>query len=82
MDLAAYLGAVTAMVVLAVGAMGIVVGLLGRRIDDLCDHLGHRIDAVNDSLSTRMDRLESQNDAILGAVSDLGQRVARLESHG
>jgi hypothetical protein len=38
--------------------------------------------AVNVSLSARMDRLTSQNDAIPGAVSDVGQRVARLESHG
>jgi hypothetical protein len=67
MDLAAYLGTVTAMVTLAVAAMVMIVGLLGRRIDDL---------------GTRMERLETQNHAILGAVSDLGQRVARLESHG
>lgn len=78
MDLAAYLGTVTAMVTLAVGAMAMVVGLLGRRIDDLAGQLGQRID----DLSARMDRVEVQNDAILGAVSDLGQRVARLEARG
>jgi MFS family permease len=51
-DLAGYLGTVTAMVTLALVAMAIVAGRLGRRIDDL------------------------------GAVGDLGRRVARLESHG
>ena len=67
MDLAAYLGTVAGMVTVAVGAMAVIVGLLGKRIDDL---------------AARMTRLEAQNDAIIGAVGDLGQRVARLESHG
>jgi hypothetical protein len=89
MDLAGYLGTVTAMVTLALGAMAIVAGLLGRRIDDFSDQLGQRIEDQFgqlgrrlDDVSARMSRLEVQNDAITGAVGDLGQRVARLQSHG
>ncbi len=68
MELAAYLGTVTATVSLALGSMWIVVSVLGRRIDDLGTALGSRID-----------RVESQNDAILRSTGDLGQRVAHLE---
>ena len=74
MDLAAYLGTVAGMVTLAVGGMGLVVALLGKRIDD--------VNLRIDDLAARMGRLESQNDAILGAVGDLGQRVAHLEARG
>lgn len=68
MELAAYLGTVTATVSLALGSMWIVVSVLGRRIDDLGTALGSRID-----------RVESQNDAILRSTGNLGQRVAHLE---
>lgn len=71
MELAAYLGTVTATVTLALGSMWVVASILGRRIDD-----------VSTALSALMERLESQNDAILGAIGDLGQRVARLEARG
>ena len=83
------------MVTLAVAGMVVAVGMLGRRIDDVTARiddvagtLGARVDdmagtlgARMDRLDGRMDRLEAQNDAILGAVSDLGQRLARLEGH-
>ncbi len=78
MELTAYLGTVTAMVTLALGSMWVVAAVLGRRVDDLGASLGSRIDDVGASLGSRIDRLESQNDAILGAVGDLGQRVAHL----
>jgi len=68
MELAAYFGTVTATVTLALGSMWVVTSMLGRRIDDMGTALG-----------ARMDRLESQSDVILGAVGDLGQRVAHLE---
>jgi predicted nuclease with TOPRIM domain len=68
-----------------------VAGTLGARIDDLGGGLAARIDRLDgrmdrldgrmDRLDGRMDRVEAQNDAILGAVSDMGQRVARLEGH-
>lgn len=67
MELTAYLGTVTAMVTLALGAMWVVTSVLGRRIDDL---------------GVRMVRLETQNDAIIDSVGDLGQRVAHLEARG
>lgn len=67
MELAAYLATVTALTTLAVGAMYVIVGLLGRRMDDL---------------GARMSRLEAQYDSILGAIGDLGQRVAKLEVRG
>lgn len=67
-DLAAYLGTVGGLVMLAVGAMYLIVSLLGRRLDD-----------VRTDLGSRMDRLERQNEQIIGAVTDLGQRVTRLE---
>ena len=77
MELAANLGTVAGMVTLAVAGMVVAVGLLGRRIDDVTE----RINDMAGTLGGRMDRLAAQNDAILGAVSDLGQRVARLEGH-
>ncbi len=70
-ELTAYLGTVTAMVTLALGSMWVVAAVLGRRIDDMGAWLGSRIE-----------RLESQNDAILGAVGDLGQRLAQLGARG
>ncbi len=97
-ELAAYLGTVTALVTLAIGAMWVVASVLGRRIDDMGSGLGARIDdmgaridvmgaalgaRIDDmgaALGARMDRLEAQNDAIVGAVGDLGQRVAHLEA--
>ena len=91
MELAAYLSTVTATVTLALGSMWVVATVLGRRIDDVSTSVGARIDDMGTSLGARIDdlgtslgarieRLESQNDAILGAVGDLGQRVARLEA--
>ena len=91
MELAAYLGTVSATVTLALGSMWVVTSVLGRRIDDLGSSLGRRIDDLGSSLNSRiddvatslgsrLDRLEGQNDAIPGAVSDLGQRVAQLEA--
>jgi hypothetical protein len=93
MELAAYLGTVTATVTLALGSMWVVASVLGRRIDDLGSaqsarmedmgtSLSARIDDLGSTLGARIDRLESQNDAILGAVGDLGQRVAHLEARG
>lgn len=78
MDLAAYLGTVGGMVTLAISGMYVIVMLLGRRLDDFGDRLndvGHRMD----DLGGRMDRLARQNEQIIGAVTDLGQRVTRLE---
>jgi len=52
---------------------------VGRRFDDvnLCfDDVNRRFDGVD----RRMDRLEAQNESIIGAVSDLGHRVTRLET--
>ena len=81
-ELTAYLGTVTAMVTLALGSMWVVAAVLGRRIDDVGASLGSRIDDMGASLGSRIARLESQNDAILGAVGDLGRRVAQLEARG
>ncbi len=75
MDLVAYLGTVGGLVTLAVGAMYLIVSLLGRQLDDF----GYRLNDVRDDLGSRMDRLERQNEQIIGAVTDLGQRVTRLE---
>lgn len=71
MDLTAYLGTVVALCGVAVGAMYAIVGLLGRRIDDL-----------RGDVSTRLRRLESQNDSIIDSVAVLGQRVMRIEERG
>jgi len=86
-ELAAYLGTVVAVVALALGSGWAVLTVVGRRIDDLGASLGSRIDDMGaslgsriDDLSSRVGRLETQNDAILGAVGDLGRRVAQLES--
>lgn len=54
-DLAAYLGTVAGLCGLSVGAMYVIVGLLGRRIDDVGVRVAH---------------IEAQNDTILGAVCD------------
>ena len=81
-ELTAYLGTLTAMVTLALGSMWVVAAVLGRRIDDMGASLGSRIDDMGAALGSRMDRLESQNDAIMGAVGDLGQRVAQLGARG
>lgn len=62
--------------------MHVAVGLLGRRIDDLGAGLNARIDDMGADLGARMSRLEAQNDAIIGAVGDLGQRVAHLDARG
>jgi len=81
MDLAAYLGTVVAVCGLAVGAMYMIVSLLGKHFDDI----NNRFDDVSrrlDGMDHRLDRLETQNDSILGAVADLGQRVTRLEARG
>ena len=75
MDVVAYLGTVVAICGLAVGAMYVIVGLLGKRIDDLRADMGGRFDQVD----RRCARLEAQNDSIIDAVATLGQRVARLE---
>ncbi len=71
MELAAHLGSVGAIAALSLGAMYFIATLLGRRFDD-------RFDQVD----RRLARLETQNDSIIGAVSDLGQRVTRLEARG
>lgn len=63
----AYLGTVLSIAALAIGAMYMIVNVLGKRVDDVTARLG---------------RLENQNDAIIGAIGDLGQRVARLQSRG
>jgi flagellar capping protein FliD len=91
-ELAAYLGTVTATVTLALGAMGVVASVLGRRIDDLgtriddlgsrLEAMGARLEAMGARLNSRMDRMEAQNSAIIEAVSNLGQRVAHLETRG
>lgn len=84
-DLAAYLSTVVAVCGLAVGAMYLIVNLLGKRFDDVnkrFDDVNNRFDHVHrrfDAVDHRLDRLETQNDSIIGAVSDLGQRVTRLE---
>ena len=92
MDLAAYLGTV-ALAMGAIYAIVGQVGRrideqgagLNARIDELSAGLNARIDQQGaglngriDDLSTRVSRIETQNDAILAAVGDLGQRVAHL----
>lgn len=95
MDLAAFLGTVVAIATIAIGAMYMIVRLLGRQIDQVgadlsqisanfnsrIDDTHRRIDDLDNMLTSRLTRLETQNDAIIGAIGDLGQRVARLESH-
>lgn len=71
METASYLGSVGAIATISLGAMYFITTLLGRRFDD-------RFDEVD----RRLARVESQNDSIIGAVSDLGQRVTRLEARG
>jgi hypothetical protein len=44
--------------------------------------LSWRIDDLRDTLGGRIAHIEAQNDMILGVVSDLGQRVTRLEAKG
>ena len=79
-ELAAYLGTVTATVTMALGFMWVVATVLGRRIEDQGKALGARIGDLATTLGNRLGRLEAQNDAIIGAVGDLGQRVAQLEA--
>ena len=87
MDLATYLGTVAALITLAGGAMYVVVGQLGHRIQEQGAGLGARIDELGtgvnariDDLTARVSRIETQNDAILAAVGDLGQRITHLEA--
>lgn len=89
MELTAYLGTVAGLVTMAVALVHVVVGQLGRRIDEMSTGLNTRIDEMSTGLNTRIDDLtgrvahvEIQNDAIIGAVGDLGQRVAHLERRG
>ena len=72
-DVVAYLGTVVAICGLAIGAMYVIVGLLGKRIDDLRVD----IDARFTENAARMAHLETQNDSLIDAVAALGQRVAK-----
>lgn len=54
------------------GSLRTLVGLLGKRIDDLRADIGARFGAID----RRMARLERQNDSIIDAVAGLGDRVA------
>lgn len=98
MGTVAYLGTVVAICGLALGAIYVIVNLLGRRIDDLRSDMNTRFDGVRVDMDQRFDdaerltserftamdgrlsRLETQNDTIIDAVSDLGLRVTRLEA--
>jgi hypothetical protein len=89
MELAAYLGTVAGMGTLGIGAMYAVAGTIGRRIDDLRTDIDVRFAQVDSRFAQidarvdiRFSRVDSQLDAIIGAVSDLGQRVTRLETRG
>jgi len=84
---AAYISTVVSICVLAIGAMYAIVGQLGRRIDDLRTDmetwfagLRAELDARFTGVERRLGRLETQSDTIIGAVSDLGERVTRLEA--
>lgn len=78
MDLLAFLGTVVAICALAIGAMYVIVGLLGKRIDDLRTNIDSRFGGMD----ARMARLERQNDSIIDAVAGLGDRVSRVEAQG
>ncbi len=102
-----YLGTVVSPCALAIGAMYVIVGQLGHRIDVLAgtvnsrfadvnqrfDDVNRRFDGVDqrfddlradmntrfDAVDNRLGRLETRVDTLIGTVSDLGQRVTRLE---
>jgi hypothetical protein len=80
MELAAYLGTVAGMCTLGIGAMYAVAGTIGRRIDDLRGDIDTRFGQIDSRVESRFSRVDGQLDAIIGAVTDLGQRVTRLES--
>lgn len=67
-ELTAYLGTVAVIAAMSVAGMRLVVV-----------QLGHRIGQQGALLGARIARLEEQNDTIIGALGDLGQRVAHLE---
>jgi hypothetical protein len=76
MDLAAYLGTVVTIAGLALGAMYVLVGQLGKRFDDLRSDFHD----LRSDVDVRFTRLERQNETILASVSELGERVTRLEA--
>jgi len=84
---AAYISTVVSICALSIGAMYAIVGQLGRRIDDLRADMETRfaglrgeMDARFTGVEGRLGRLETQGDMIIRAVSDLGERVTRLEA--
>lgn len=85
MDLAAYLGSVLAVAGVAIGAMWIVVGTLGTRFTDVntrIDDTHRRIENLDGHVAARLDRIETQNEAIMGAVRDIADRLTKLENRG
>jgi len=64
-----FITTVLAVAALAASSMGLVVKVLGDRINDMGAHLGGRLGAVE----TRLNSLE-------GAVRDVGERLTVLET--
>ncbi|MGH8773740.1 MAG: hypothetical protein ACRDWI_00705 [Jiangellaceae bacterium] len=91
MDVVSYLGTVVAICALAIGAMYVIVGLLGTRIDDLRVDMNGRFDGLRQEMDARFDGLRQEMDARFDTVdarfgasddrfSGIEGRLTRLET--
>jgi hypothetical protein len=80
MDVIAYLGTVVAICGLAIGAMYVIVGLLGKRIDELRTDMDARFDALTSANDARLGGLEAQFAGIDSRFARIDSRFSGIES--
>jgi hypothetical protein len=84
-DLAAYLGTVTALVTLSLGAFYFLTTQLGGRLDrqdtrfDRMDSRFDRMDSRFDRLESRFDRIDDKVDRLYDAVANTDARISTIE---
>ncbi len=80
MDVVSYLGTVVAICALAIGAMYVIVGLLGTRIDDLRVDMNGRFDGLRQEMDARFDTVDARFGASDDRFSGIEGRLTRLET--
>ncbi|MPZ94461.1 MAG: hypothetical protein GEU96_05955 [Propionibacteriales bacterium] len=83
MDLVAYLGTVTAICGLAVGAMYVIVGLLGKRFDDVnsrFDDVQLRFDDMQHRIDDRFNDVGRRFNDVGRRFDDMDRRFGRIET--
>jgi len=71
-----FITTVIALAAMAASGMGLVVKVLGDRIDDMGTYLGGRIGGVEG----RLGAVETRLNSLEGAVRDVGERLTVLET--